>query len=189
MATVLHPWQILVAVMAGWITRQQDAVIDYLREENPPGRRGPISAFCRSLEVNRRAYFRTREGADTRTFGGKAAYPRTRDQRIMSDRTGRPSRHPRGKKQELLLRRANQKGGDLSLLNSLSCFFVQGFHQCPGIPWRCVEFEVLWVNQLRFRCSRQRRIPARFGADAGLPAGVRTASSWFQHLIATGSRS
>ena len=34
MATVLQPWQILVAAMAGWITRQQDQVIDYLREEN-----------------------------------------------------------------------------------------------------------------------------------------------------------
>ena len=34
MATVLHPWQILVAAMAGWITRQQDAVVEYLREEN-----------------------------------------------------------------------------------------------------------------------------------------------------------
>ncbi len=34
MATVIYPWQILVAAMAGWITRQQDAVIDYLREEN-----------------------------------------------------------------------------------------------------------------------------------------------------------
>ncbi len=34
MATILHPWKILVAAMAGWITRQQDAVIDYLREEN-----------------------------------------------------------------------------------------------------------------------------------------------------------
>jgi len=34
MATVIQPWQILVAAMAGWITRQQDAVIDYLREEN-----------------------------------------------------------------------------------------------------------------------------------------------------------
>jgi hypothetical protein len=34
MATVLHPWQILVAAMAGWITRQQDAAIEYLREEN-----------------------------------------------------------------------------------------------------------------------------------------------------------
>jgi putative transposase len=34
MSTVFHPWQILVAAMAGWITRQQDAVIEYLREEN-----------------------------------------------------------------------------------------------------------------------------------------------------------
>ena len=31
---MLYPWQILVTAMAGWITRQQDAVIDYLREEN-----------------------------------------------------------------------------------------------------------------------------------------------------------
>jgi len=31
---VLYPWQILVAAMAGWVTRQQDAAIDYLREEN-----------------------------------------------------------------------------------------------------------------------------------------------------------
>ena len=34
MNTVLQPWQILVAAMAGWISRQQDAVIEYLREEN-----------------------------------------------------------------------------------------------------------------------------------------------------------
>ena len=34
MTTVLHPWQILVAAMAGLITRQQDAAIEYLREEN-----------------------------------------------------------------------------------------------------------------------------------------------------------
>jgi len=34
MAVVLHPWQILVATMAGWISRQQDAVIEYLQEEN-----------------------------------------------------------------------------------------------------------------------------------------------------------
>ena len=34
MAAVLQPWQILVTAMAGWITRQQDAVIEYLREEN-----------------------------------------------------------------------------------------------------------------------------------------------------------
>ena len=34
MAAVLQPWQILVAALAGWISRQQDAVIEYLREEN-----------------------------------------------------------------------------------------------------------------------------------------------------------
>ena len=34
MAFVLQPWQILVAAFAGWITREQDAVIEYLREEN-----------------------------------------------------------------------------------------------------------------------------------------------------------
>ncbi len=34
MAVVLQPWQILLAGLAGWISRQQDAVIDYLREEN-----------------------------------------------------------------------------------------------------------------------------------------------------------
>ena len=34
MVTVLRPWQILVATLAGWITLQQDAVIDFLREEN-----------------------------------------------------------------------------------------------------------------------------------------------------------
>jgi len=34
MAAVLQPWQILVATLAGWMGRQQDAVIEYLREEN-----------------------------------------------------------------------------------------------------------------------------------------------------------
>jgi putative transposase len=34
MAVVLQPWQILVAALAGWINRQQDAVIEYLHEEN-----------------------------------------------------------------------------------------------------------------------------------------------------------
>jgi len=34
MAVVLQPWQILVTALAGWICRQQDAVIEYLREEN-----------------------------------------------------------------------------------------------------------------------------------------------------------
>lgn len=34
MAVVLQPWQILVTALAGWISSQQDAVIEYLREEN-----------------------------------------------------------------------------------------------------------------------------------------------------------
>ena len=34
MAAVLQPWQILVAALAGWISREQDAVIEFLREEN-----------------------------------------------------------------------------------------------------------------------------------------------------------
>ncbi len=34
MAAVLQPWHILVTAMAGWITRQQGTVIEYLREEN-----------------------------------------------------------------------------------------------------------------------------------------------------------
>ena len=34
MAVVLQPWQILLTALAGWITRQQDAVIEYLHEEN-----------------------------------------------------------------------------------------------------------------------------------------------------------
>jgi len=31
MLLVLRPWQILLTALAGWITRQQDAVIEYLR--------------------------------------------------------------------------------------------------------------------------------------------------------------
>ena len=31
---VLQPWQLCVVVLAGWINRQQQEVIDYLRTEN-----------------------------------------------------------------------------------------------------------------------------------------------------------
>ena len=34
MAQVLQPWQLLVAVLAGWINEHQQAAIEYLREEN-----------------------------------------------------------------------------------------------------------------------------------------------------------
>src|SRR5437667_10424149 len=31
---VLQPWQLLLLILAGWINRQQQQVIDYLRTEN-----------------------------------------------------------------------------------------------------------------------------------------------------------
>jgi putative transposase len=31
---VLQPWQLLLAILAGWINRQQQAIIEYLRTEN-----------------------------------------------------------------------------------------------------------------------------------------------------------
>ena len=34
MISVLHPWQVVVIALAGWINRQQLDVIEYLQEEN-----------------------------------------------------------------------------------------------------------------------------------------------------------
>ena len=34
MAQIIQPWQVLLAALAGWINRHQQAAIDYLREEN-----------------------------------------------------------------------------------------------------------------------------------------------------------
>jgi len=34
MISILHPWQIVVLALAGWISRQQLDVIEYLKEEN-----------------------------------------------------------------------------------------------------------------------------------------------------------
>jgi hypothetical protein len=31
---ILQPWQLLLAILAGWINREQQDVIDYLRTEN-----------------------------------------------------------------------------------------------------------------------------------------------------------
>ena len=31
---ILHPWQLYFVILAGWINRQQQIVIDYLRTEN-----------------------------------------------------------------------------------------------------------------------------------------------------------
>ena len=34
MSFTLHPWQLYLVILAGWIHRQQQAVIEYLRTEN-----------------------------------------------------------------------------------------------------------------------------------------------------------
>ncbi len=34
MSFILQPWQLLVLILAGWINRQQQEVIEYLRTEN-----------------------------------------------------------------------------------------------------------------------------------------------------------
>ena len=34
MSAPTHPWTFLVVTVAGWIQREQQAAIDYLREEN-----------------------------------------------------------------------------------------------------------------------------------------------------------
>ena len=31
---ILHPWQFLLIALAGWVNREQQAIIEYLREEN-----------------------------------------------------------------------------------------------------------------------------------------------------------
>jgi len=45
MATVLQPWKILVAALAGWIRRVQDAVIGCLLEANRTQRLGGVLRF------------------------------------------------------------------------------------------------------------------------------------------------
>jgi hypothetical protein len=34
MSRVLQPWQLFAAVLAGWVDENQQAAIEYLREEN-----------------------------------------------------------------------------------------------------------------------------------------------------------
>ena len=34
MSFILHPWQLLVLILAAWINRQQQQAIEYLRTEN-----------------------------------------------------------------------------------------------------------------------------------------------------------
>jgi putative transposase len=34
MKSVLHPWQMLLLILAGWVNQQQQNAIEYLIEEN-----------------------------------------------------------------------------------------------------------------------------------------------------------
>ena len=34
MSFILHPWQLLLTILAGWINEQQQQVLEYLRTEN-----------------------------------------------------------------------------------------------------------------------------------------------------------
>ena len=34
MSFILQPWQLLLVILAGWMSRQQQEVIEYLRTEN-----------------------------------------------------------------------------------------------------------------------------------------------------------
>ena len=34
MSFILHPWQFLFVILAGWVNREQQQIIDYLRTEN-----------------------------------------------------------------------------------------------------------------------------------------------------------
>ena len=46
---VLQPWQLLLLILAGWINRKQQDVIDYLKTENEVLSIGSISAICSIL--------------------------------------------------------------------------------------------------------------------------------------------
>ena len=54
MAAVLQPWQILVAALAGWISREQDAVIEFLREENRVLKQQLVGRRLRLTDAQRR---------------------------------------------------------------------------------------------------------------------------------------
>ena len=48
---VLQPWQLLLLILAGWINRKQQDVIDYLKTENEVLSIGSISAIFLSSGI------------------------------------------------------------------------------------------------------------------------------------------
>ncbi|QDT61354.1 hypothetical protein SV7mr_38890 [Stieleria bergensis] len=56
MKFVLQPWQLIAIFLAGWVNRQQQEAIDYLRTENDilkekPGTKKNLLGVNRSLDV------------------------------------------------------------------------------------------------------------------------------------------
>ncbi len=62
MARVIRPWQIFVVAAAGWISRHQDAVIEYLREENRVLRQQLEGRRLRLTDAQRRRLAAERKG-------------------------------------------------------------------------------------------------------------------------------
>jgi len=47
---VLQPWQLLLLILAGWINRKQQNVIDYLKTENEvPEKNSAKNGFCSAM--------------------------------------------------------------------------------------------------------------------------------------------
>jgi hypothetical protein len=67
---------------------------------------------------------------------------RPKGAKLSEERSDENTERPLGAKvtRDQRIMRAKHQGGVSSFFKTLPCFFVQGFHQCPGIPWRCVEF-------------------------------------------------
>lgn len=87
MVVVLQPWQILVAALAGWISRQQDAVIEYR-----PRRTGLCAcAPCRVPLASRFAeqqIFAILKEAETGSVGSEAHGRGTGDNCLLTVRSG-----------------------------------------------------------------------------------------------------
>ena len=74
---MLYPWQILVAAMAGWITRQQDAVIEYLRVG------GGTFCFSRQFLCRVSAALK-RRGGHSRAFSESYEFTRSEAPRVRA---------------------------------------------------------------------------------------------------------
>ena len=53
MEFTLHPWQLYFLILAGWVNRQQQTVIDYLRTENQVLCAGPATFALDACEWKR----------------------------------------------------------------------------------------------------------------------------------------